>query len=40
MFMMRFDMRAPADGPAAIGDLYAAAVEMAVWGEAHGALSR
>jgi alkanesulfonate monooxygenase SsuD/methylene tetrahydromethanopterin reductase-like flavin-dependent oxidoreductase (luciferase family) len=37
--MLRFDMRAPADGPAPIGDLYAAAVDMAVWGEAHGALS-
>jgi alkanesulfonate monooxygenase SsuD/methylene tetrahydromethanopterin reductase-like flavin-dependent oxidoreductase (luciferase family) len=37
--MLRFDMRAPVDGPAPIGDLYSAAVEMAVWGEAHGALS-
>lgn len=37
--MLRFDLRAPAGGPAPIGDLYAAAVEMAVWGEAHGALS-
>jgi len=26
--MLRFDMRAPSDGPAAIGDLYQAAVEM------------
>src|SRR5262245_11344650 len=32
-------MRAPADGPAAIGDLYAAAIEMSVWAEPHGALS-
>lgn len=39
MFMLRFDMRAPADGPADIRDLYDAAIEMSVWGEAHGALS-
>jgi len=37
--MLRFDMRAPRDGPAPIADLYAAAVEMSVWGEQHGALS-
>ena len=37
--MMRFDMRAPTDGPAPIGQLYGAALEMAVWGETHGALS-
>lgn len=36
---MRFDMRAPVDGPATISDLYAAAIEMAAWGERHGALS-
>ena len=39
MFMLRFDMRAPTDGPAAIGDLYDAALEMSVWAERHGALS-
>jgi alkanesulfonate monooxygenase SsuD/methylene tetrahydromethanopterin reductase-like flavin-dependent oxidoreductase (luciferase family) len=39
VFMLRFDMRAPSDGPAAIGDLYDAAVEMSVWGEEHGAAS-
>jgi alkanesulfonate monooxygenase SsuD/methylene tetrahydromethanopterin reductase-like flavin-dependent oxidoreductase (luciferase family) len=39
MFMLRFDMRAPADGPAEIGDLYATAIEMSVWAEQHGALS-
>jgi alkanesulfonate monooxygenase SsuD/methylene tetrahydromethanopterin reductase-like flavin-dependent oxidoreductase (luciferase family) len=39
MFMLRFDMRAPSDGPAEIGDLYEAALEMSVWGEQHGALS-
>jgi len=32
-------MRAPVDGPADIRDLYDAAIEMSVWGEAHGALS-
>jgi alkanesulfonate monooxygenase SsuD/methylene tetrahydromethanopterin reductase-like flavin-dependent oxidoreductase (luciferase family) len=37
--MLRFDMRAPSDGPADIGDLYAAAIEMSVWGEEHGAVS-
>src|SRR6476646_2704040 len=37
--MLRFDMRAPADGPAGITDLYQAAVDMAAWGEQHGALS-
>ena len=30
MFMLRFDMRAPSEGPAEIGDLYDAAVEMSV----------
>ncbi|HWS46120.1 MAG TPA: LLM class flavin-dependent oxidoreductase [Acidimicrobiia bacterium] len=39
MFMLRFDMRAPADGPASITDLYHAAIEMAVWAEQHGAAS-
>src|SRR6201999_1989832 len=37
MFLLRFDMRAPTDGPADIRDLYQAAIEMAVWGETHGA---
>jgi alkanesulfonate monooxygenase SsuD/methylene tetrahydromethanopterin reductase-like flavin-dependent oxidoreductase (luciferase family) len=38
MFTMRFDMRAPATGaPAA--DLYAAALDMAGWGEQHGCVS-
>lgn len=37
--MLRFDMRAPVDGPADIRDLYEAAIEMSVWGEAHGVLS-
>lgn len=36
MFTLRFDMRAK-DGPESAADLYAAAIEMAVWGEAHGA---
>jgi alkanesulfonate monooxygenase SsuD/methylene tetrahydromethanopterin reductase-like flavin-dependent oxidoreductase (luciferase family) len=39
MFMLRFDMRAPRDGPADIRDLYTAAIEMSVWAEAHGAVS-
>jgi alkanesulfonate monooxygenase SsuD/methylene tetrahydromethanopterin reductase-like flavin-dependent oxidoreductase (luciferase family) len=38
MFMMRFDMRAPAWGGSA-PDLYAAAIEMAAWGESRGALA-
>jgi alkanesulfonate monooxygenase SsuD/methylene tetrahydromethanopterin reductase-like flavin-dependent oxidoreductase (luciferase family) len=38
MFMMRFDMRAPASGGSA-PDLYAAAIEMAAWGESRGALA-
>ncbi len=37
--MLRFDMRAPDDGPASITDLYDAAIEMAVWGEQHGAIA-
>jgi alkanesulfonate monooxygenase SsuD/methylene tetrahydromethanopterin reductase-like flavin-dependent oxidoreductase (luciferase family) len=38
MFTMRFDMRAPEFG-APIGELYAAAVEMAEWGERNGCLA-
>jgi len=38
MFTLRFDMRAPVDGPSP-ADLYEAAIEMAAWGEAHGCLS-
>jgi len=38
MFTLRFDMRAK-DGPASAADLYAAALEMAVWGEGHGAVA-
>ena len=37
--MLRFDMRAPSEGPADIRELYGAALEMSVWGEEHGALS-
>ena len=37
MFLMRFDMRAP-DFGAPAHELYAAALEMAAWGEAHGCL--
>jgi alkanesulfonate monooxygenase SsuD/methylene tetrahydromethanopterin reductase-like flavin-dependent oxidoreductase (luciferase family) len=33
---MRFDMRAPEWGAATTGELYAAALEMAAWGEANG----
>jgi alkanesulfonate monooxygenase SsuD/methylene tetrahydromethanopterin reductase-like flavin-dependent oxidoreductase (luciferase family) len=36
MFTLRFDMRAK-DGPESAADLYAAAVEMAAFGEQHGA---
>ncbi len=39
MYMLRFDMRAPTDGPAPIADLYSAAIEMSVWAEQHGAIS-
>ncbi len=39
MFMLRFDMRAPTDGPAPIRELYAAAIDMAVWAEQNGAVS-
>ena len=38
MFTMRFDMRAPAMGAAA-PDLYAAAIEMASWGEEKGCMA-
>ena len=38
MFMMRFDMRAPAFG-ATTAELYAAALEMAEWAESRGALA-
>lgn len=38
MFLLHFDMRAPGFG-APIGELYAAALEMAAWGEKHGCLS-
>ncbi len=37
MFTLRFDMRAPASG-APIQQLYAAALDMASWAEAHGCL--
>lgn len=37
MFTLRFDMRAPTDGPASAADLYAAAIDMAPWAEANGA---
>lgn len=38
MFTLRFDMRAPKDG-APIGELYAAALDMAEWGEKHGCVA-
>lgn len=38
MFLMRFDMRAPAFSPASTQDLYKAALEMAAWGEERGAI--
>jgi alkanesulfonate monooxygenase SsuD/methylene tetrahydromethanopterin reductase-like flavin-dependent oxidoreductase (luciferase family) len=37
VFILRFDLRAP--GPTPPADLYAAALDMAAWGEEHGALS-
>lgn len=37
MFLLRFDLRAP--GPTPPADLYAAALDMAVWGEEHGCLA-
>ncbi|HEY3671273.1 MAG TPA: LLM class flavin-dependent oxidoreductase [Acidimicrobiia bacterium] len=39
MFLLRFDMRAPVEGPASTQDLYDAAIEMSVWGERNGAVS-
>jgi len=39
MFLMRFDMRAPDCSPASHAELYAAALEMAAWGEANGCLA-
>jgi alkanesulfonate monooxygenase SsuD/methylene tetrahydromethanopterin reductase-like flavin-dependent oxidoreductase (luciferase family) len=39
VFTLRFDMRAPGADPAATRALYAAALEMAAWGEAHGCLA-
>jgi alkanesulfonate monooxygenase SsuD/methylene tetrahydromethanopterin reductase-like flavin-dependent oxidoreductase (luciferase family) len=38
MFLMRFDMRAPAFGSAAAAELYAAALDMAEWGEQNGCM--
>jgi alkanesulfonate monooxygenase SsuD/methylene tetrahydromethanopterin reductase-like flavin-dependent oxidoreductase (luciferase family) len=39
VFLLRFDMRAPIDGPAAVTDLYDAAIEMSAWPEKRGAAS-
>jgi alkanesulfonate monooxygenase SsuD/methylene tetrahydromethanopterin reductase-like flavin-dependent oxidoreductase (luciferase family) len=38
MYLMRFDMRAPDWGSATSQDLYAAAIEMAAWGEENGCI--
>jgi alkanesulfonate monooxygenase SsuD/methylene tetrahydromethanopterin reductase-like flavin-dependent oxidoreductase (luciferase family) len=38
MYMMRFDLRAPAFG-ASPADLYATALDMAAWGEGHGCVA-
>ncbi|MDP6978209.1 MAG: LLM class flavin-dependent oxidoreductase [Myxococcota bacterium] len=38
MFIMRFDMRSPGIGNTTTAELYAAALDMAVWGEENGAL--
>lgn len=38
MYALRFDMRAPVDGPASTSDLYKAALEMSRWGEDNGCL--
>lgn len=38
MFLMRFDMRAPSFG-APPAELYAAALDMAAWGESHGCVA-
>jgi alkanesulfonate monooxygenase SsuD/methylene tetrahydromethanopterin reductase-like flavin-dependent oxidoreductase (luciferase family) len=37
LFLMRFDMRAPAHGAATASELYAASLDMAAWGERNGA---
>ncbi len=39
MYLMRFDMRAPGYSSEALADFYAAAIDMAVWGEENGCLS-
>jgi alkanesulfonate monooxygenase SsuD/methylene tetrahydromethanopterin reductase-like flavin-dependent oxidoreductase (luciferase family) len=39
VFTLRFDMRAPGADASELKDLYAAALEMAVWGEARGCLA-
>jgi alkanesulfonate monooxygenase SsuD/methylene tetrahydromethanopterin reductase-like flavin-dependent oxidoreductase (luciferase family) len=39
VFTLRFDMRAPGCGPAELRSLYAAALEMAEWGERQGCLA-
>jgi len=38
VFLMRFDMRAPGAEPGRAAELYAAALEMAAWAEAHSGL--
>lgn len=39
MYLLRFDLRAPAWGPATSGDLYRAVPAMAEWAEANGAVA-
>ncbi|MBK9665277.1 MAG: LLM class flavin-dependent oxidoreductase [Gammaproteobacteria bacterium] len=39
MYVLRFDMRAPATSAASIAELYRAAVDMVAWGEANGCVS-
>lgn len=39
MFILRFDMRAPAFGAASVSDLYAAALDMAEWAEGRGCVA-
>jgi len=39
VFSLRFDMRAPPDGPAAPAQLYGAALEMAEWAEGKGCVA-
>lgn len=39
MITMRFDMRAPTWGAASTAELYGAALDMAQWGEEHGAMA-